>query len=79
MSKYKPQHARKRHLRWKPWAKYLHLVSATFALLFASSQTETIIINFWGQVLADLGIAFVIYVGLVIVGGFLFTIIDDEA
>lgn len=79
MSKHKPQHARKRQLRWRPWAKYLHLISATFALLLASGQTQIVVINFWGQLLADLGIAFVIYIGFVIVGGFLFTMLNDES
>jgi len=76
--KHKPQHARKRTYRWKPWAKWLHLLSATFGLLIASGQTQVVIINFWGQMIYDFALAFVIYVAFVLVGGFLFTMIDES-
>ena len=79
MSRYKPQHARRHHYRWQPWAKWLHLLAATFGLLVGSAQTAFLVNNFVGQLLIDFGYAFVVYAAMAIVGGYLISIVEADA
>lgn len=77
MRKHKPQHARKRHYHWQPWAKWLHLIAFTFAALIGTAQTGVIVTDFWKQLLIDLGITLGLYASFIIIGGFIFSMDEN--
>jgi len=71
----KAKHGRKRNLRWRPWAKWVHLGALTWAAAFVSLRADRLHARtFDGQLFLGAVWTFIIYAVLVLVfGAFLST------
>jgi len=80
MSRHLPQHGRKRQLRWKPWAKWVHLGAFTWSLLFVAIGSSRISADtFAGRVFLSLVWTVIYYIALVLVFGFLLTLAEKNS
>jgi len=68
----KAKHGRKRRLRWKPWAKWVHLGAFTWAAAFVSFRADRLNARtFDGQLFLSAMWTVIIYAVLTLVLGFL--------
>jgi hypothetical protein len=76
----RPKHARRLRLRWKPWAKWLHLCSFLWATLFVSVATVRLhTTTFAGQLFLSAFWIVVVYAVVALVFGILISTMEKYA